>query len=438
MVLGITPILSVLRNFIEIAGFIILFLILDKPRLPWRKTIFFYGIFLICHTAVGAVWVQLHPRSYGRLCIISLIVQSAPFCFWMSRYGIFQVLYNISLQISVLLLQIFISVRFALLFFDGSPWADLVLRVMSLGFVITVYLCYFRRFYQEMADHLRTFWKGICAASLCGDLLIIYFGMYPVHVMVREPKEQTVTIAAVLLFFATHLAILRTLLVSQREMDSRDELEIQMRSNELLRREITVTKESMEDILSLYDDICRHCQTLDSFAKEGNMEGILSYLHEYEKEEERKRPDWFCSNCVVDSILTAYERKARKKGISVQIDAAVKRNIGIRDVDLTAILGNLLENAIQGAMAAEAVERVISLSVKERASKFVIVISNTSTNSILFKDGLPQAQRKTGIGISSILKSAARYGGETDFCLQDGMFICRMLLKLPTEPVNPT
>lgn len=439
MVLGITPILSVLRNFIEIAGFFILFLILDKPRFPWEKTIFFYGIFLLYHTVVGTVWVLVHPQSYGRLCMVSLVLQSALFCFILSRYGIFQVLYNISLQVSVLLFQIYISVRLSLIFFEGNPWADIVFRIISLSIVIMIYLHCFRGFYQDIADNLRTFWRWICAASLGGNVLIVYAAMCPVHVMVRESKEQIVAVAMVILLFTTHLAVLRTLLLSQREMDNREELEIRLRGNELLDREIKMIRESMEDIFGIYDEIQKHSGILEDYTNKKDMEGILQYLKEYEKEAEKKRPGWFCSNSVVDSILTAYERKARKKGILVQMDAAVKRSIEIRDVDLTAILGNLLENAIQGALDADKEEPVIRLSVREKSSKFVIVISNTSKDSILFKDGVPHSQKKTGIGISSILKSAARYGGETDFCLQDGMFICRMLLNLPKEqPVEAT
>lgn len=433
MVLGITPMLSALRNFIEIAGFFVLFLILDKPRFPWKKTVFFYGIFLAYHTVVGTVWVLVHPESYGRLCIISLMAQSALFCFTLSRYGIYQVLYNISLQISVLLFQIFICVRFSLFFCGGNPWADLIFRIIFLSMIIMIYLYRFRSFYQDIADHLRAFWKGICAASLGGNLLIVYFGMYPNHVMLGESREQIMAAATVILLFATHLAVLRTLLFSQREMDNREELEIRLRGNELLDREIKMIRESMEDIFGIYDEIQKHSGILEDYTNKKDMEGILQYLKEYEKEAEKKRPGWFCSNSVVDSILTAYERKARKKGILVQMDAAVKRSIGIRDVDLTAILGNLLENAIQGALDADKAEPVIRLSVREKSSKFVIVISNTSKDSILFKDGVPHSQKKTGIGISSILKSAARYGGETDFCLQDGMFICRMLLNLPKE-----
>lgn len=44
MVLGVSVPLSLLRNLLEILQLCFLFLILDRPKYSWKKTIFFYTI----------------------------------------------------------------------------------------------------------------------------------------------------------------------------------------------------------------------------------------------------------------------------------------------------------------------------------------------------------------------------------------------------------
>ena len=50
-----------------------------------------------------------------------------------------------------------------------------------------------------------------------------------------------------------------------------------------------------------------------------------------------------------------------------------------------------------------------------KAGKLFIVVENTCKEEILFKDGLPDRSRlrqRKGIGISSIVKSVEKYGGD--------------------------
>lgn len=56
----------------------------------------------------------------------------------------------------------------------------------------------------------------------------------------------------------------------------------------------------------------------------------------------------FCGNKTVNSILSAYTQKAKQAGIRMTVEAAVKQDVGIKDIDFTAILGNAMENAVHG------------------------------------------------------------------------------------------
>ena len=172
MVLGITPVLSVLRNFLEVTIFCILFLSLDSPRFSWKKTCIAYGAFTVIVASIGTVWVLTAPKSYGKYCVVVLFLQAAVFFTIMSRDTIFQCMYNLSLQMFILFFMLFSGIWCAKKFFGGNPWADLGIRIFYMALLAFVYIRWFRRPYRRIADSLRHRWMGICAVSLAGNILL--------------------------------------------------------------------------------------------------------------------------------------------------------------------------------------------------------------------------------------------------------------------------
>lgn len=63
----------------------------------------------------------------------------------------------------------------------------------------------------------------------------------------------------------------------------------------------------------------------------------------------------------------------------------------------------------------------------------VIQCRNTCAQDIKIKNGLPESDTGTRTGISSILKVVSYYKGETEFLLEDGMFVVKILLNIPEK-----
>ena len=77
-------------------------------------------------------------------------------------------------------------------------------------------------------------------------------------------------------------------------------------------------------------------------------------------------------------------------------------------------------------------KQMINIYIAQKGNKVMIQCSNTSNGEISFHKGLPQSNRGGGMGVFSIIKAASRYDGETDFSVEDGLFVTRILLNLPT------
>ena len=72
--------------------------------------------------------------------------------------------------------------------------------------------------------------------------------------------------------------------------------------------------------------------------------------------------------------------------------------------------------------------------LKKRKRKLAISCSNTCRVETELEDGQPKTEFTGGIGVSSIIKAAEKYGGEYDFKNDAGVFVFRLVMNI--EPVD--
>lgn len=119
-------------------------------------------------------------------------------------------------------------------------------------------------------------------------------------------------------------------------------------------------------------------------------------------------------NKMLDVMLNRYILDSELKGIRFDYDVKECQLLGLEDLDLVAILGNLMDNAITAA--SQSTEKRISLTTSVRNTYDVIVLKNSCDKS-------PQAQgeqllstkenpRFHGYGLKSVAKTVKKYNGD--------------------------
>ena len=77
-------------------------------------------------------------------------------------------------------------------------------------------------------------------------------------------------------------------------------------------------------------------------------------------------------------------------------------------------------------------ECFINLTIKKRRNKLVILCSNTCRMETKLENGRPKTEFTGGIGVSSIVKAAEKYDGEYEFKNDNGVFVFRLIMNIPT------
>ena len=73
--------------------------------------------------------------------------------------------------------------------------------------------------------------------------------------------------------------------------------------------------------------------------------------------------------------------------------------------------------------------RSIKLMLKESDGKLLLSVKNPVGRQVLFSDGLPVTKEEGhGYGTQSIRYMTERLGGNCQFCVQDDIFILRVVL----------
>ena len=378
-ILGGTFWVALLRNSIGAVMMMTVFLMLDHPRLPMRKTIFYYLIFGIIAVGSFSLWYVLDRNSYIRFSGLCSLPVVGIFCSLMSGEGIYLSLYKISLGFYLLSLCVFVGIDSARWWFEGNLWADIGIRLLMMTGIFWVMEKKFRRIFLANLGFLREEMDLFSSVTLVISFITAAFVAY-------WPNERVFSV----------LSIMRILVI------------------------MFLTGMIQFLIFHLYLHLGKeHCYKAERQLLELNEQLLRRQL---EQEQRKKTEPTMCKNNAVDTILSAYAGFAKEEKIEVSMEVAVEENLSIRDIDLVAIVANIFENAIYGCLCSGAEKKEIGLSMIQKGHKIVIQCRNTCNPDVNLK--------KQRHGVASIAKTASRYDGETDFEIQDATFLIKVLLNV--------
>lgn len=193
-----------------------------------------------------------------------------------------------------------------------------------------------------------------------------------------------------------------------------------------------ISKETIDLINHKCHDLKHQVHAIRAVKGEAERE---AYLKEIEDSVQIYDSIVHTGNEILDVILTEKSLFCKKYGIRISCVADGRLLSFMDPVDLYALLGNALDNAIEALKKiSREKERAIDIMLYEKRSFLLLQIINPVEWEVNFKDGLPVSTKEEngyhGFGVKSMQHLAQKYGGFMTTEVKDGCFYLIIVMPL--------
>lgn len=179
-------------------------------------------------------------------------------------------------------------------------------------------------------------------------------------------------------------------------------------SNHAYQNQLQIVNESQKRIRFLRHDFNRHINKLKLLSEKNDMQGIIQYLNEMEDAIVIKKEYSKTGNEDVDSLLNYELSLAAEFGTEIICDVNLPEELNVSSFDMTIILGNLMDNAIEALRRSE--KKLLKINIQFNKGIIRIDIENSYDPKYKKKhDG-----REHGIGLLSVENTLQKYHGKLD------------------------
>lgn len=180
-------------------------------------------------------------------------------------------------------------------------------------------------------------------------------------------------------------------------------------------------------------DFHNHLQSMKYLQQQGKTAELTKYLDELE--ESLKSVDTMVKSgqVSVDAILNSKLSLAKAARIDLDVTVYPLPELGISDIDLTGLLGNLLDNAIEACEKIPEEERFIRLYLDCMGEQLYLSIQNSAKQELNFNERnyISEKRGRHGLGMKRVALVVEKYNGVLNLQNEPGIFAAEVTLALP-------
>ena len=185
---------------------------------------------------------------------------------------------------------------------------------------------------------------------------------------------------------------------------------------ELLERDYTAVNRAYQVNAKLFHDFHNHIGVLRQFLTHEKYGEAVRYLDELQAPVRNLTAAVWTGDETADYLINSKAAAAEADGIRFQVQVEFPRRTNIRSVDLCAILGNLLDNAIEAArQVPDPSGRTVTLTIRRIHQMLVIKVENSFAGAPVQEKGeLKTTKTEGGLhgwGLKSAQTAAEKYDG---------------------------
>lgn len=279
-----------------------------------------------------------------------------------------------------------------------SKKSNIVLLLIPVGSMFVVYNIFVLSLYVENRGHLKE--------SLTSSFLVLLINIIMFTLYVRLSKEKEIQ---------------RRNTVYEKQL-------------ELCKQHMAEKEAIMMEFRNARHDMKQHYIVLMDLINKNKNEQAQKYLSELiEKSIINKVGICHTDNIVVDSLVNAKYAMALKQKIKFKIDIHIPIQLPFENADISVLLGNILDNAIEASLLIPVEMRKIEFYMKSETNILIITAINAFSGKInKNKNGqivtMKEIPENHGIGLESIRKVANKYKGSVVIETEEQIFKIKVIL----------
>ncbi len=304
------------------------------------------------------------------------------------------------------------------------------LSLHALLIVFTVY------FINSKSNVLQAMPRLSCAVAVTGFLALITLSEQTVIPIPDDTLDMWIILSVVLMsgILVFHM---------RRQYETEKELaRLQAEQAELLERDYTALNNAYAVNARLFHDLHNHIGVLRRLLSHSKTEEAIQYLDALKAPIAEITDTVWTGDEAADYLIGSKAAAAKAAGISFRVQAEFPRRADIKSVDLCAILGNLLDNALEAAgQVPDPNRRFITLTIRRIHQMLVIKAENSfSIPPVREKDSLKTTKTGGGLhgwGLKSVQSASEKYDGILQTSCTRDTFTAVVTLSYQGVPAAP-
>lgn len=286
-----------------------------------------------------------------------------------------------------------------------------------------------RPIYFDVQNHTKKGWYILTAIGAVFYVAISLSAGYPTLITER-PEDLPVLILMFILMPVVYINIFNTLRHQQNMYEIKEQ-------DNILRVQVANMANRIDELFAADDKFrmerhnLRHkMQTIANLVEKEQYDELHNLVLEYSEAAKETQVKRYCTNAVIDAVLSTYLHKAESENIKVSTKIILPDPLSVSEAELATVFANAVENAINACEKVDKTKRYIDIRVLT-TPRFMIQVRNSFNGRIEFdKNGIPVNRSEGhGFGTRSIVAFCEKHNAFYEFKADDENFSLRIMLE---------
>ncbi len=321
-----------------------------------------------------------------------------------------------------------------LIFMTPGPLRFLYLALDKASDIV-LYLTFRKHFYR-----LSTLKNRWLVSLLIGSAFVYGVTQYLMNAILSHDvytmrQASIVSFLVLLLFFLVFSLLLLT--ISSRDQERAQRLVLQQ-TDRLMEKNYQMLHQDLQENAKRLHDFHHHLQAILGLAEQAGDQKTEEYVQSLLDVSYRDVRMCSCGNDIIDAVINCSAAEAARSHIDFQYNVELSSSLSqISPIDLCAVLGNQVENALDACRKIpDSQRRFIQVSIRQNKSFVVIQVINSAYRNPFTADGRLLTNKEEpqfhGLGLKSIQDTVDKYNGYLTNSYEDHQFKSEALLCFST------